>query len=83
MPFVGWLVDVLVRGRRYKAEMVATASELDGVLSEWVEEHRSRGVREEDFVDVMLGLVDADGRIFGRDGDTVIKATCLVSPQSS
>ena len=72
-----------MRGRRYKAEMVATASELDGVLSEWVEEHRSRGVREEDFVDVMLGLVDADGRIFGRDGDTVIKATCLVSPQSS
>ena len=83
VPFVGWLVDVLVRGRRYKAEMEATAAEMDGVLSEWVEEHRSRGVREEDFVDVMLGLVDADGRIFWRDGDTVIRATCLVSPHSS
>ena len=77
IPFLGWL-DL---GGHEKA-MKKTAKELDGILGEWLEEHKRRRVsgktKEQDFMDVMLS-VDTDGAdLGGYDPDTVNKATCLV-----
>ncbi|KAK9286448.1 hypothetical protein L1049_014845 [Liquidambar formosana] len=82
IPFLGWL-DV-VKG--YMGEMKRTAREVDSVLGSWVEEHQQRRLAgsideaEQDFIHVMLSLIDA-GQFSGLDANTVVKATCLVCLQ--
>lgn len=81
IPFLGWL-DV-VKG--YTGQMQRTAKELDNVFGRLVQEHRHKRLNgsinknEKDFIDVMISATD-DGGTSPEDADTVIKATCLVSP---
>ncbi|KAL0017276.1 hypothetical protein SO802_004345 [Lithocarpus litseifolius] len=76
IPFLGWL-DL---GGHEKA-MKKTAKELDGILGEWLEEHKRKRVSsenkgEEDFMDIMLSVLDG-AELEGYDADTINKATCL------
>ncbi|KAK4557216.1 hypothetical protein RGQ29_007114 [Quercus rubra] len=76
IPFLGWL-DL---GGHEKA-MKKTAKELDGILGEWLEEHKrkrasSENKGEEDFMDIMLSILDG-AELEGYDADTINKATCL------
>ncbi|KAJ4701845.1 Cytochrome P450 [Melia azedarach] len=77
LPFLRWL-DI---GGDEKS-MKKTAKELDIVVQGWLEEHKrkrdsSEVTEEEDFMDVMLSVLDDAEQFHGRDADTVIKATCL------
>lgn len=78
VPFLRWF-DF---GGHEKA-MRENAKELDGVVTEWLREHRQKralgdGVNgDEDFMDVMLSMIDGT-TIHGFDADTINKATTLV-----
>ena len=80
---VPWLRRLDLSG--HEKAMRETAKRLDGMLQEWLEEHKRRrlggeGGSEQDFMEVMLGVLDGgayDSLDF--DADTVNKATCLVS----
>ncbi|KAH9695840.1 Xanthotoxin 5-hydroxylase CYP82C4 [Citrus sinensis] len=78
IPFLGWLDTV----KGYTGQMKRTAKELDDVFGRLVHEHRHKRLNgsinkdEEDFIDVMLSVMD-DGKTSPEDADTVIKATCL------
>nr|POE57999.1 cytochrome p450 82a3 [Quercus suber] len=76
IPFLGWL-DL---GGHEKA-MKKTAKELDGILGEWLEEHKqkrasSENKGEEDFMDIMHSVLDG-AELEGYEADTINKATCL------
>ncbi|KAK7381351.1 hypothetical protein VNO78_33984 [Psophocarpus tetragonolobus] len=77
IPYLRWF-DF---GGQEKA-MKETAKELDGILSEWLEEHRQDKAldenidRVEEFMDVMISLFDGK-TIDGIDADTIIKSTLL------
>ncbi|GAU50177.1 hypothetical protein TSUD_287550 [Trifolium subterraneum] len=61
-------------------EMKKTAKEMDDFVSVLLDEHkhnRNSG-GEHDFMDMLISTVD-DHDLDGRDSDTAIKATCLVS----
>ncbi|KAJ0025698.1 hypothetical protein Pint_08878 [Pistacia integerrima] len=77
LPFLRWL-DIGGIERLMKK----SAKNLDIVVQGWLEEHKSKRVssemkEEEDFMDVMLSLLDDPNEFPDRDVDTVIKATCL------
>ena len=77
IPFLGWL-DL----SGHEKAMKKTAKELDGILGEWLEEHKrkrasSENKGEEDFMDIMLRVLDG-AELEGYDADTINKATCLV-----
>ncbi|KAJ4706762.1 Cytochrome P450 [Melia azedarach] len=77
LPFLRWF-DI---GGDEKS-MKKTIKELDIVVQGWLEEHKRRRdsgevIEEEDFMDVMLSILDHEEQFLGRDADTVIKATCL------
>ncbi|OMO92213.1 Cytochrome P450 [Corchorus olitorius] len=79
VPLLGW-VDVLM-GRISK--MKRTAKELDFVVGSWVNEHQDRKIRqglngEQDFIDVMLSVMDIEGNVPTQEANTIIKANCLV-----
>ncbi|XP_038699211.1 xanthotoxin 5-hydroxylase CYP82C4-like [Tripterygium wilfordii] len=63
--------------------MRRTSKEMDGILQEWLNEHkqkRASGKVEgtQDFIDVMLSICDRDAvKSSSHDADTIIKATCL------
>lgn len=69
----------------YKKAMKKTSKVVDEVFDKWLEEHRQRKMESnnnkgEDFMDVLISMVkDDDEQLFGYVGDSVIKATCLVS----
>ena len=71
-------------------KMKTTAKELDGFVEVWLQEHKrnrnNSGSGQEkgnhDFMDLLLNLVEEGQEFDGRDGDTTIKATCLVSGNS-
>ncbi|KAJ1424814.1 Cytochrome P450, partial [Sesbania bispinosa] len=76
IPVLGW-VDL---GGQVK-EMKKTAKEMDGIICEWLEEHRQKRdsdetKTEQDFIDVLLSVLDGVD-LSGYDADTVNKATCL------
>lgn len=79
LPYLRWL-DL----GGHEKEMKKTAKELDGILSEWLEEHKQkRGLMgessgEQDFMDVMLSILDDGSEIAGYDKDTIAKATSMV-----
>ena len=83
IPYLRWL-DL----GGYEKAMKKTAKELDGFLSEWLDEHKRKKGRadvveddenrnEKDFMDVMLSLLEGSN-LAGYDPDTVNKATSLV-----
>ncbi|XP_020229289.1 cytochrome P450 82A4 [Cajanus cajan] len=72
IPYLRWF-DF---GGHEKA-MKEIGKEFDGILSEWLEEHRQKralGENVQDFMDVMISLLDGK-TIDGIDGDTMIKST--------
>nr|AYM55610.1 cytochrome p450 [Croton stellatopilosus] len=73
VPFLRWL-DI---GGHEKA-MKKTAKELDVVVEEWLKEHKMKKSSGEDFMDLMLNIIDQDMQeALGRDSDTITKATSL------
>ena len=77
LPYLRWLD--LDGGEK---AMKRAIDELDYFARIWLEEHKrnrdsgERKDRHDDFMDVLLSIVDRD--FDGRDADTIIKATCLV-----
>lgn len=78
-PFLKWL-DL----GGFEKAMKKTAKVLDEMIHEWLTQHKLRRScgeiekEEQDFMDVMLSIFkDGDEELSGRDGDSVIKATCL------
>ncbi|XP_020229287.1 cytochrome P450 82A4 [Cajanus cajan] len=72
IPYLRWF-DF---GGHEKA-MKEIGKELDSMLSEWLEEHRKKralGENVQDFMDVMISLLDGK-TIEGIDADTIIKST--------
>lgn len=83
LPYLGWL-DL---GGKEKA-MKKIAKELYQFLQFWVDEHRynrdtgsgQAKPKHNNFMDMLLSLVDEVDKIDGHNVNTVIKATSLVSP---
>ncbi|KAK6245326.1 hypothetical protein SCA6_008416 [Theobroma cacao] len=79
VPLLGFL-DL---GGQEKA-MKETAKEMDSIASEWLKEHKQKRtlgeVKEKDFMDVLLSLVEAEStnpNLSGWNVDTITKTTCL------
>ncbi|OVA10800.1 Cytochrome P450 [Macleaya cordata] len=85
IPFLGFL-DL----QGYVKEMKRTAVDIDYASGRWVDEHRRRrrerkrinnkvddDDQQEDFIDVMLSILNDEKQFFGYDADTVVKSTCL------
>ncbi|KAK8360526.1 hypothetical protein V6Z11_A04G172600 [Gossypium hirsutum] len=77
IPFLGCLDVVMGNIGKIKR----TAKELDFVLENWVKEHRERRLNkgiegDQDFVDVMLSIMD-ENNVTTQEADDTIKATCL------
>ncbi|XVF59520.1 hypothetical protein PTKIN_Ptkin07bG0282500 [Pterospermum kingtungense] len=78
IPSLGWL-DF----QGHEKAMKKTAKELDIIVQGWLEEHKQKrvldgGVRQEqDFMDVMLNILEDHDDISGFDTETINKATCL------
>lgn len=77
LPYLGWL-DL---GGQEKT-MKRAAAELDDVVGEWLAEHRRRGYsgenKAQDFMDVMVSVVEGANFECDYNVDTIIKATCGV-----
>jgi hypothetical protein len=78
LPFLRWL-DL---GGAEKA-MKRTAKNLDHAVEKWLEEHKQKKASgtskgEEDFMDLMLSVLDDGKELSNRSADTINKATCLV-----
>ncbi|XP_062098339.1 cytochrome P450 CYP82D47-like [Humulus lupulus] len=79
IPYLGWF-DL----GGYEKAMKKTAKELDGILTEWLDQHkRDKEVEEgyedgsqQDFMDVMISLLEGSD-LGGYDADTINKATCF------
>nr|BBD34753.1 putative cytochrome P450 [Eschscholzia californica subsp. californica] len=75
-PILGWL-DFFQGSVR---KMKQTGKRLDVLLEKWLGEHREKknlvGEDEQDFMDVMLSIVE-ESKLSGHEADAVIKATCL------
>ncbi|KAF2286846.1 hypothetical protein GH714_014593 [Hevea brasiliensis] len=78
VPFLRWL-DI----GGFEKAMMKTAKELDHVVEVWLNEHKEKRAsgfnqEEEDFMDLMLNILDETEIVEGPDSDTMNKATCLV-----
>ncbi|KAG8383823.1 hypothetical protein BUALT_Bualt04G0053900 [Buddleja alternifolia] len=79
LPYLGWL-DI----GGYEKRMKETAKALDKIVGEWLVEHREKAYnsgetkRPEDFMDVMLSVVQSGEVHEQYDVDTIIKATCVI-----
>ncbi|KAJ4845114.1 hypothetical protein Tsubulata_030347 [Turnera subulata] len=79
VPFLGWLDSVMGT----VGKMKRTAMEIDRLLGNWVNEHREKRLNgnieeeEQDFVHVMLSMMDGGQISSVGDTDTTIKANCL------
>ncbi|XP_040997569.1 cytochrome P450 CYP82D47-like [Juglans microcarpa x Juglans regia] len=76
IPCLAWL-DL---GGHEKA-MKRIAKELDSIIGEWLEDHKRKralgeGKGEQDFMDVLLSILNGADQLAGNDADTIIKATC-------
>ncbi|KAK6245327.1 hypothetical protein SCA6_008417 [Theobroma cacao] len=76
VPFLGFL-DL---GGHEKA-MKETAKELDSIASEWLKEHKQKRAsgeaEDQDFMDVLLSLLEGTNLASEFDVDTINKANCL------
>ncbi|GAV64243.1 p450 domain-containing protein, partial [Cephalotus follicularis] len=67
----------------HEREMMQTAKELDHFAQGWLEKHKQRRVSgavkagEEDFMDIMLSILDKADEFPNHDADTINKSTCL------
>ncbi|XP_042497481.1 cytochrome P450 CYP82D47-like [Macadamia integrifolia] len=63
--------------------MKKTAKDMDELAERWLEEHRQKRLYgkvdgdEQDFIDVMLSILEEDTQLHGHDRDTIVKATAL------
>ncbi|KAG5230991.1 cytochrome P450 [Salix suchowensis] len=78
LPFLRWM-DL---GGVEKA-MKRTAKNIDQVAEKWLEEHKQKkesgtAKREEDFMDLLLSVLDDAEEFSNLNIDTINKATCLV-----
>ncbi|KAJ6679223.1 CYTOCHROME P450 82C3-RELATED [Salix purpurea] len=78
LPFLRWM-DL---GGVEKA-MKRTAKNLDHAAEKWLEEHKQKKAsgtakREEDFMDLMLSVLDDAEEVSNHNTDTINKATCLL-----
>jgi len=78
LPFLRWL-DL---GGVEKA-MKRTSKNIDRAVEKWLEEHKQKKASgtakgEEDFMDLMLSVLDDGKELSNRSADTINKATCLV-----
>ncbi|PIA48148.1 hypothetical protein AQUCO_01400614v1, partial [Aquilegia coerulea] len=76
IPFLGWL-DI----QGHVKAMKRAAIEIDSILGRWLKEHKRKKLdklrtKAGDFMDVLLSVLQ-DENLFGREADTVNKATCL------
>nr|KYP45321.1 Cytochrome P450 82A4 [Cajanus cajan] len=78
LPYLRWLdLDGVEK------KMKKTAKGVDGFVQVWLDEHKRNRSRDsgerkdEDFMDVLLTLVDEGEDFDGRDIDSAIKATCM------
>ncbi|KAI3451536.1 hypothetical protein Pfo_008201 [Paulownia fortunei] len=75
LPYLGWL-DL----GGYEKRMKETAKELDGIVGGWLAEHREKAYsgedKPQDFMDVMLSVVQGAGLQGQYDADTTVKSTC-------
>ncbi|KAL8473580.1 hypothetical protein ACS0TY_029742 [Phlomoides rotata] len=74
-PFLGWL-DLGGHEKRMKK----TAKELDKIVGEWLAEHREKEYsgkeKPQDFMDVIMSVVQGKNLQGRYDVDTIIKTTC-------
>ncbi|PIA52419.1 hypothetical protein AQUCO_01000351v1 [Aquilegia coerulea] len=78
VPFLGTLLDF----QGHEKAMKRTAKELDSILGRWLDEHRRNKLNagtnlEQDFMYVMLSLLEKDKKFYGYEADVVNKAMCL------
>ncbi|XP_042519232.1 cytochrome P450 CYP82D47-like [Macadamia integrifolia] len=78
VPFLGWI--------GFKGEeraMKRIAKEMDVITERWLQEHREKRQYyaekkdEQDFMDVMLSMLEEDPQFHGHPRDTVVKATSM------
>jgi hypothetical protein len=79
VPFLGWVDEV----NGYKRAMRKTAKEIDYALGGWLKEHKQQlkdgkiDESKQDFIHVMLSVIEDNSLFTGVNIDTTIKATCL------
>ncbi|XP_051128151.1 cytochrome P450 CYP82D47-like [Andrographis paniculata] len=74
LPYLRWL-DL----GGFRKKMKETSRELDTLAAKWLSEHRATAAadgKQEDFMDVMIGVVKSAKLGSEYDEDTIIKATC-------
>ncbi|XP_038725127.1 cytochrome P450 CYP82D47-like [Tripterygium wilfordii] len=78
--FGGWLEYFIGNERAMKR----SAKEMDILIGGWLEEHKQKRIfggkveeEEQDFMDILLDVMEETPMISGFDSDTIIKATCL------
>lgn len=80
IPYLRWL-----DWGGYEKRMKVTGQETDQLIDGWLKEHRrnkesSEGTSDhQDFMDVMLSLMESADFAAGYDADTITKSTCMVS----
>ncbi|KAJ4954982.1 hypothetical protein NE237_011765 [Protea cynaroides] len=79
LPFLKWL-DL----GGYLGAMKCVAKEIDSLIGNWLEEHRSKAQSDKmegevDFIDMMLSIIQVHDKDlkYSHDRDTIIKATIL------
>ncbi|CAK7328262.1 unnamed protein product [Dovyalis caffra] len=78
IPFLGWMNKFLGSVKTMKR----LSRELDSLMESWIQEHKLKrhesidgSNKTEDFIDVMLSLLD--NNMFGYSRETIIKATAM------
>ncbi|KAI3451543.1 hypothetical protein Pfo_008208 [Paulownia fortunei] len=75
LPYLGWL-DI----GGYEKKMKENIKEMDGIVGGWLAEHREKKNsgedKPQDFMDVMLSVLQGADIEGPYDADTIIKATC-------
>ncbi|KAJ4973631.1 hypothetical protein NE237_006805 [Protea cynaroides] len=65
--------------------MKRIAMEMDMLAKTWLQEHRQKRLAgkadsddQQDFIDIMLSILEEDSQLYGHDHDSIVKATALV-----
>ncbi|PIA52413.1 hypothetical protein AQUCO_01000348v1 [Aquilegia coerulea] len=78
VPFLGAWFDF----KGYEKAMKRTAKELDNIMEGWLQEHRRNKLEhgtnvEQDFMYVLLSILDENDKFYGYEADLVNKAICV------